>query len=419
MRYRSLLISVLVGMFCLTASAWAESSRKVYRLPEVVGLAIEHNPLVAGARAVIDQSAGQRTAAGAYPNPTIHGDGGRGFLRDAGPIAAEIPRSATEYMAGFSQPLEWPAKRAARQRAAEAGLAGATVGLVETRWNLTADVKVAFYDLLLALRDVDLAKQNLAIVEDVRRIVAVRVKVGEAPQFELIKADVEVLKAGQGVTRAENSVRVNRVVLDTLTAGSLGTTYSIEGDFLINPGHLRLDQLLARSMAEHPAIQRLVRTIEQADRTIDFERQARVPNVSLNTSYTREYGREGFDVGVSLPTPIWYQRQGEIASSLGAKRREEADLFHLRNELSRQVNQHFESSRTVAKLIEVLEQGLLKQAEEALRIAKFSFQQGEASLLEVLDAQRVQRELLFDYAQARYDLSVSLTRLERAIGGPL
>ena len=100
--------------------------------------------------AVIDQNTGQRTAAGAYPNPTIKGDGGRGYLKDAGPLTNEIPRSATEYMAGFSQPIEWPAKRAARQSAAEAGLAGASVGLIETRLNLTADVKVAFYDLLLA-----------------------------------------------------------------------------------------------------------------------------------------------------------------------------------------------------------------------------------------------------------------------------
>ena len=67
----------------------------------------------------------------------------------------------------------------------------------------------------------------------------------------------------------------------------------------------------------------------------------------------------------------------------------------------------------------MLEKGLLRQAEEALRIAKFSFQQGAASLLEVLDAQRVQRQTLFDYAQARFELSVALSRLERAVGGLL
>lgn len=399
--------------------AWAEPSLKTYTLPDIIGLAIEQNPVVAGARAVIDQNTGQRTAAGAYPNPTIKGDGGRGFLKDAGPLTAEIPRSATEYMAGFSQPIEWPAKRAARQSAADAGLAGASVGLIETRLNLTTDVKVAFYDLLLALRDFELAKNNLGTVEDVRRIVGVRVRLGEAPQFELIKAEVEVLKANQAVTRSENTVRVNRVILSTLTGGALGPTFDVTGEFLVYPVGLALDRLTARAMEEHPSIQRLARSIEQADRTVEFERQARVPNVNFNTSYTREYGREGFDVGVSVPTPIWYQRQGEIAGSLGVKRKEEAELLRMRNELLRQINQYYQEAQTTAKLIEVLEKGLLRQAEEALRIAKFSFQQGAASLLDVLDAQRVQRQILFDYAQARYELSVALARLERAVGGLL
>jgi len=399
--------------------AWAEPSLKTYTLPDIIGLAIEQNPVVAGARAVIDQNTGQRTAAGAYPNPTIKGDGGRGFLKDAGPLTAEIPRSATEYMAGFSQPIEWPAKRAARQSAADAGLAGASAGLIETRLNLTTDVKVAFYDLLLALRDFELAKNNLGTVEDVRRIVGVRVRLGEAPQFELIKAEVEVLKANQAVTRSENTVRVNRVILSTLTGGALGPTFCVTGEFLVYPVGLALDRLTARAMEEHPSIQRLARSIDQADRTVEFERQARVPNVNFNTSYTREYGREGFDVGVSVPTPIWYQRQGEIAGSLGVKRKEEAELLRMRNELLRQINQYYQEAQTTAKLIEVLEKGLLRQAEEALRIAKFSFQQGAASLLDVLDAQRVQRQILFDHAQARYELSVALARLERAVGGLL
>ena len=412
------LFSVLF-IVVFNANAGADVSPPTYGLSDIIGIAVERNPLVAGAQAAIDQSTGQRTAAGAYPNPTVHGDGGKGYLRDAGPLTNEIPRSATEYMAGFSQPIEWPAKRAARQRAAEAGLAGASVGLVETRLNLTADVKVAFYDLLLAQRDLDLARNNLAIVEDVRRIVGVRVRLGEAPQFELIKAEVEVLKANQAVTRAENTVRVNRVILDTFTAGALGPSYAVSGDFLVFPPGLDLGKLAARSIHEHPSIQRLARSIDQADRTVEFERQSRVPNLNLNTSYAREYGREGFDVGLSVPAPLWYQRQGEIAGSLGLKRREEAELLRTRNELLRQVNQYFQDAQTTAKLIEVLEKGLLRQAEEALRIAKFSFQQGAASLLEVLDAQRVQRQTLFDYAQARFELSVALARLERAVGGLL
>lgn len=106
-------------------------------------------------------------------------------------------------------------------------------------------------------------------------------------------------------------------------------------------------------------------------------------------------------------------------AAFGSKRKGEADYLRARNELIRNISQHFQDAKTTAELIEVYEKGLLKQAEEALRVAKFSFQQGASSLIEVLDAQRVQRQILLDYAQAQFDLSIALALLERAVGGPL
>lgn len=91
----------------------------------------------------------------------------------------------------------------------------------------------------------------------------------------------------------------------------------------------------------------------------------------------------------------------------------------MRNDLGRAVSQHYQDVRTTGELIEEFDKGLLRQAQEALRIAQFSFQQGASSLLEVFDAQHVQRQILLDYALAWRDLSVSLTTFEQAIGGTL
>lgn len=422
MRIRYFIVWVL-GAGIMTGGSLVEASESaLYTLPDIIELTLTRNPAMTGAQGLVDQRTGQRIAAGAYPNPSITGYSGHGMIRDAGraDIAENLSRqSLTEYNVTIGQPLEWPGKRAARKQAAEAGLAGSSFGVAEMQLNLVAEVKAAFYELLLALRAWDLARQNVTIVEDVRRIVGVRVRLGEAPQFELIKADVELLKANQTVTRAENAVRVNRVFLDTLTVGALGEAYQVKGDFAIAPIQLDLDHLIRRALDEHPTLRRLDKHVEQADRSIEFERQARMPNVTVNGGYFREIGREAYVAGLSVPTPIWYQQQGEIAASLGVKRKEEAELIRSRNELLRQVNQYYQETQTTMKLIEVLEKGLLKQAEEALRIAKFSFQQGAASLLDVLDAQRVQRQIFLDYAQARFELSVALARLERAVGGTL
>lgn len=400
-------------------TASAEPAAQTYSLDMIIDLALAKNPIVSSAVGNIEQQKGQQTAAGAYPNPTVTSHSGIGRLKDTTVGPPENVQSLTEYSVVVGQPVEWPALRTARQRVADLGLSTANVGLLETRLNLSSQVKAAFYDLLLAQRGADLARQNLDTVEGVARIVRARVKSGEAPQFESIKAEVEVLKAGQLLARADNVVRISRVVVNTLTGGALGATYTVQGEFRMVPRDLQIEGLMVRMMDQHPAIQRLLSSVEQSDWKIEFERQARVPTVTVNGSYWREIGREAFQGGLSVPMPLWYRRQGEIAASLGAKRREEAELLRTRNELGRAVYQHYQDVRTTAELIEVFDKGLLKQAQEALRLAQFSFQQGASSLLEVLDAQRVQRQILLDYAEARHALSVSLARLEQAVGGAL
>ena len=81
--------------------------------------------------------------------------------------------------------------------------------------------------------------------------------------------------------------------------------------------------------------------------------------------------------------------------------------------------QNAQEVRTAQDQLQVFESGLLKQAEQTLIVARTSFRQGAASLLDVLDAQRVYRQTLLEYAQTRADLSVALVRLERAAGMPL
>src|SRR5207302_1323556 len=301
-----------------------------FDLDRIIDLALERNPTILGAQSVIEQNEGRRTEAGAYPNPTIGAQTANAAIRD--------PSNGVrfyEYGVTVHQPVEWPGMRAARQDAAASGLAGATVGLEETKLNLIAEVKQAFYELLLAERTVDLLQQNLEIVQEVARIVRARVRSGEGPQFEAVKADVEVLKAKQEMTKAKNAVRVKLVGVDTLTAGAQGPRYKGEGDF--------------RSL----------------------------------------------------------------------RARLEAELIRARNDLARAINQHAREAETAQEQILVYEEGLLKQAQEALRIAQLSFRQGASSLLDVLDAQRVQRQITVDYNLARFELSLALTRFERAVGGPL
>ncbi|MEK7349507.1 MAG: TolC family protein [Nitrospirota bacterium] len=411
-----LMAVMVVGMSGALMPPFAQAKEQMptFDLDHIINLALERNPTIAGAQSVIEQNEGRRIEAGAYPNPTIGAQTANAALRDP-----TNGTRLTEYSMTVHQTVEWPGMRAARQDAAAAGLAGATVGLDEAKLNLIAEVKGTFYELLLAERTVDLLQQNLEIVQEVARIVKARVRSGEGPQFESVKAEVEVLKAKQEMTKAKNAVRVKLVALDTLTSGALGSRYKVQGDFRSLRDRLDPEQMVSRDLSQHPILKRQGKLVEQAESTVSKERQARVPNVTLFGGYAREVGREAVVGGLSVPTPLWYRQQGHIATALGTQRKEEAELIRSRNDLTRAINQHTREAETAQDQILVYEEGLLKQAQEALRIAQLSFRQGASSLLDVLDAQRVQRQITVDYNLARFELSLALTRYERAVGGPL
>ena len=407
---------VIAALGCVvisySASYAIEPSAAGYTLTQVVQLALQHNPMVDGAEAVLEQSQGQRVAAGAYLNPTIIGSAGRGSIRDPSNGVSIVEHTIT-----VEQPLEWLGKRVARQRAADAGVAGALTGREEATANVTAEVKGAFFQLLFAQQDAQLARENSRTVEDLVKVVSVRVSTREAAKFELVKATVELQKSKKDLARAENALLVARAKLNTVTGKALGESFAIQGEFEMSKVGLELRVLTDQARERQPALRRQQRVVEQAEFTIEQERASRIPNVAVFGQYHRDAGDQSMTGGLSVPLPLWYRRQGEIGTAMGMHRQAQAERDRLQQEVEQAITQHYQEMRTAQAQMQVFEQGLMHQAQEALDIAKFSFRHGAASLLEVIDAQRVNRQTMLEYAQARADHSIALARLERAVGG--
>jgi cobalt-zinc-cadmium efflux system outer membrane protein len=407
---------VLMFVFVAVILPWKEAQSAElgplpYSLNTIIELALERSPTMDGAKASIEQSRGQQVVAESYPNPSITGSAGRGSIRDPSNGVTITERTIT-----VQQPLEWLGTRAARQRAAVAGVASASAGMDETKVMVVAEAKGAFFQLLLAQQDAQLAKENLKTVEELVKLVTARVSTREAPKFELVKATVELQKTRKDLSRAENALLVARGKLNTVTGKALGESFVIQGNFEPVRSSLDLRVLMDDALARHPALRRQQKAVEQAEFTIEHERASRIPNVVVIGQYHREAGDESVTAGLSVPLPLWYRRQGEIGTAMGAHRRAQAEQARVQQELEQTITQHYQEVRTAQEQIQVFEQGLLYQAKEAFDIAEFSFRHGVASLLEVIDAQRVYRQTLLEYAQTRADHSIALARLERAVG---
>lgn len=407
----------VVGLGCVLASlacaglVSANSEISTVKLEDVLELAMKRNPAMSSAKGAVRQSQGERVAARAFMNPSIDVISGRGSIHEPNTGVSIVERTVN-----VEQPLEFPSKRKARREAAEAGLLGALAGVEEAQLNVRADAKIAFYRLLLAQRDVDLSTQNLATVREIFQTIKARVDAGQARPFEAIKANVELQKTTKDLSRAQNTLVSARAGLNAITAGALGTDFSVHGDFEQVRREINVEQLITAALESHPTLRRTAKQIERAEHLVTLERESRIPYVSVMGTYHREAGDEAYTAGLRMPLPLWYRRQGEIEASLGAKDRVEAERIMVRNELIKTVTELAQEVRTDQEQIEVFEKGLLKEAEEALRIARISFRQGAAGLLELIDSQRVYRQMQLEYTEARAALSVALARLERWTG---
>lgn len=404
-------ISVLFFlMLILMAGFAAAEEKKAFTLDDLLLMAVEANPTAAVFRANLDASRGEAVSASAYPNPEIEFEVGRGKATDTG-------ESKGEYSLGIGQAIEWPSKRHFRREAARASVEATQSELDDFQLQLRAEVKKAFFQLLKDKKVLETAAENSKITSELLKTVDLKVKAGEAPEYELIKAKVEELRADKELKRAGNVVKVSKAALNGLLGNSLKDDFDVSGVFRATEKKYELQALLSAALEKHPLVLKAKKEAESKGYSLERERASVFPDVTLRGFFNKEIDKDSYGVGLSVPIPIWYQRKGEIATASAEKTRAEAEVYRTKVELGRSITEEHRNYVTALDQIEVFDKGLLNEAKEALRIAEFSYRHGESGLLDYLDAQRVYQSTFVEYYQSLFELESSLAALERAAGG--
>ncbi|MGD7337251.1 TolC family protein, partial [Ralstonia pseudosolanacearum] len=160
-----------------------------YSLPQLLELARAGHPALAASRAQVQAAQAGMATARAWPNPEVEAMTGRQRARMPG--AAEGRTSSMS----ITQKLDLPWQRTARMQAADAAFEGSQAQARSSARDLEAQLKLRFYDVLRREAEQRSAREDVTLVEQIRRRVAVRVETGEAPRYELIRGDAELLNA--------------------------------------------------------------------------------------------------------------------------------------------------------------------------------------------------------------------------------
>lgn len=385
-----------------------QESVAVITLDQLTQVVLNHNHVLRAAQWGVDGAkAGVKTAS-ALLNPKVE-------LQQGQWQPSALNRQSVRAWS-IAQPLENPTVRSARIQAAESGLVVSGQQLAMAKNDLAAQVRTRAYETLLHQSEAETAAETLALLQQVRERIRVRVASGEAARYELIKADAEVIHARERQQSSQLLAQQAWLDINRLAAGQLPMRWKLAATFHDDVEAADLVQLQAQADQNNPELISLKHELERAQAQLRLVQAGRWPGVELRYGENQEPNLRQTTWGVVVQLPLLDQRTGPVAEAQAEVDRIKTRLEGRRYELQQQVVLAWRSLEMARLRVEALGQGVVREAEAALRVAQAAYQFGERGILDVLDAQRVLRGVRSDLLQARYQLHAARIALDQLAG---
>jgi len=370
----------------------------------------------------VEAARADATSAGASPNPTLSGSVGRSFGYDA----AQCPGcSAAQVGVGLSDNAAlWDlvvGKKALRAAAAQASVQAAQHNRDAALRTLTAALLQQFYAAVQAERLLAVAEGARESSARTRALLQRRFAAGASSEVELARAEVQEMEALQARDQAQAQLGASRATLGVLLGESGPLQETLEARALdLGPlPALDVESLAAQAQAERPDVAAAQAQLARARTALSLARRQRIPDVAVSANYAQEGTGQGaiqpptLTLGVSVPLPLFYQQQGEVA-------RAEADLRGAQVTLARARAQAAADVRAAMAALEAARSRAERRVEERARRARdlvqLQWEKGAASQLELLDAQRTLLQVSAEHLQDLTSYWMAVAQLELATG---
>ncbi len=413
---KAVVLALLVATTARPAPA-QEASADTLKLDAALDVARAANPMLRAARASAT-AAGQRIGpAGTLPDPQLQFGLMNRMASDFGNTMDPMTMNQVQLM----QMLPWPGKLGGAKRAARHVAAAALADAAEQERMLAAQVRMAYYQAAYADRALDVMGRTRDLLRGFLDVSTTMYAVGSAVQQDVLRAQVEVARMSEDITRMGQE----RVAMAARLNALLGRSATSPIPTLELPetgaGELpAVDSLVAWSLAQRPALIAGAARVAAADASLSAARRELFPDFSLGVAYQQ---RPQFPTMVSLMVginlPIFAAaRQLPMRREMAALRdMATAELANLQNETVARIIETRARAVQDQNLIRLYRGSVVPQARAAVQAALSSYRVGRVTFMTLVDNQmtvnRYETEtyrLLADYYQAVGELEALVGR---------
>jgi cobalt-zinc-cadmium efflux system outer membrane protein len=405
---RKKIILFLYVCLLLATSIQADNNRE-FSLQELVDIGLANSPMVAAKMQEVNARYAAYKAAKRFTNPKLTLAWGKAESYDA-----LEQRNTSEFV--ISQPLENPFKRHYRIQVFERGWEATEYLLEYTKLELKYEIKNHYYQILLQKKKSEFAKRNADSIAEIHRLILKRAQLGEVKELEAIKLQVESLRAQNALNKIWTYLQLAKERLNKFLGTSLPPDFSVQGELEYVTLNVDEQVLLTEILPSHPLIKEKEKRNEQAQENIRFVKWQLLPDFKLMGFSKKELDGRNKGLGITFDIPLWNWRTKEVAEAESLLFKQNQELRAIKIELSTEAKARANQLRLSARAIKLFTTGLLKQAEESLKIAEVSYTHGEISLIDFLDTQRTYFSIMTDYQDSLFAWNADRAALERAIG---
>jgi outer membrane protein TolC len=291
---------------------------------------------------------------------------------------------------GASQTLPWPGKRGLREEVAALELRKAQASLARRELNLEAQVRGGYVDLLLAREQLALTGELEMLWRQAQGSARVRYESGQAPQSDLLRAQLELARLAQRrsleeVQAANAQAALNRLAGDPLESPIQSGAHLAGSE----PEPILEAEALRDAEARSPELAAARVVADQAAAGIALAKKEWWPDLSLQAAVMYRGSLPAmWQVGVGIPLPLW---GGRKQSNLVAENEHRAaaagqSAESIRQVLALRTRERLALLKATLEINERYRSGLLALSGATARSTLSQYQVGRVPFTAVLEA---------------------------------
>lgn len=336
----------------------------------------------------------------------------------------------------LSMELETGGKRSARIRAARSQVKLAEAGVEGFRTQLFSDAAQDFTQACRDRRALERKEQTLKALSDVVKANEVRRKAGDIGTVEWRQSRVERDQFQADVTQARADAQTSRLALSVPLGRKLSEVFGSEDlqcDFQPFANDKNIDALVVQALQVRSDVRVAQAMLDNARDNAGVAQANRWVNPTLAVGMTAipatsaglDAEGKAFDAGnrsrmlsvsVSMPIPFSRLNRGEVLQAEAVVTQAMLGLQQSQHKAEADVRSAYFRFAAAQENVERYRSNVLADAQRVLESIRLSYRHGQASLLELLSAQRSADDAYLGYLQADADLAKATVDLQLSIG---